>query len=54
MRDISGAVGDTVIIGISPDQPAKLKKFDDKYELGFTLLSDADHAFAAEIDGLLG
>ena len=28
---------------ISPDQPAKLKKFDDKYSLGFTLLSDPEH-----------
>ena len=44
LRDISGEIGDTIIIGISPDLPAKLKKFDDKYELGFTLLSDADHA----------
>ena len=45
-RDIAGDVGDTVIIGISPDLPAKLKKFDDKYSLGFTLLSDVDHAVA--------
>ena len=35
-----------MILGISPDLPAKLKKFDDKYSLGFTLLSDADHAVA--------
>jgi thioredoxin-dependent peroxiredoxin len=46
LRDIADDVGDTVIIGISPDKPAKLKKFDDKYELGFTLLSDDDHAIA--------
>jgi len=46
LRDISGDIGDTVIIGISPDAPAKLAKFDDKYSLGFTLLSDADHAVA--------
>ncbi|HPB45527.1 MAG: thioredoxin-dependent thiol peroxidase [Microthrixaceae bacterium] len=46
LRDIAGQVGDTMIIGISPDKPAKLKKFDDKYELGFTLLSDEDHAIA--------
>ena len=43
LRDIADQVGDTVIIGISPDQPAKLKKFDDKYSLGFTLLSDPEH-----------
>ena len=46
LRDISADIGDTVIIGISPDKPAKLKKFDDKYELGFTLVSDLDHAIA--------
>ena len=46
LRDIAGDIGDTVIIGISPDAPAKLAKFDEKYSLGFTLLSDADHAVA--------
>src|ERR1044072_3236987 len=34
LRDIAGDVGDTVIIGISPDKPAKLEKFDTKYSLG--------------------
>ena len=43
LRDIKGDVGRTAIIGISPDKPEKLKKFDDKYELGFTLLSDVEH-----------
>lgn len=46
LRDIATDVGDTAIIGISPDAPAKLKKFDDKYGLGFTLLADQDHAIA--------
>ena len=46
LRDISGQVGDTVIVGISPDKPAKQKKFDDKYGLGFPLLADEDHAVA--------
>ena len=46
LRDIAADIGDTAIIGISPDPPAKLKKFDDKYTLGFTLLSDADHSVA--------
>jgi len=46
LRDISSQVGDTVIVGISPDAPPKLKRFDDKYGLGFTLLSDEDHAVA--------
>jgi thioredoxin-dependent peroxiredoxin len=46
LRDVAGQIGDTAIVGISPDQPAKLKKFDDKYGLGFTLLSDPDHEVA--------
>jgi peroxiredoxin Q/BCP len=48
LRDIADDIGDTVIIGISPDPPAKLKKFDEKYSLGFTLLSDEDHAVAEQ------
>lgn len=44
LRDIKDDIGRAVIVGISPDAPAKLKKFDDKYELGFTLLSDDDHS----------
>jgi peroxiredoxin Q/BCP len=35
-----------VAFGISPDEPGKQKKFDKKYDLGFQLLSDADHAVA--------
>jgi peroxiredoxin Q/BCP len=46
LRDIAGDIGGTAIVGISPDLPPKLKKFDDKYSLGFTLLSDEDHAVA--------
>ena len=34
------------VIGISPDKVAQLKKFDDKYGLGFPLLSDTDHRIA--------
>lgn len=33
-------------IGISPDEPARQKKFDDKYSLGFPLLSDPDNTVA--------
>ena len=32
------------VLGISPDQPAKLAKFRDKEGLTFPLLSDPDHA----------
>ena len=46
MRDILGDIGDTAVIGISPDKPAKQAKFDEKYGLGFPLLSDEDHAVA--------
>ncbi|CAN5420294.1 thioredoxin-dependent thiol peroxidase [soil metagenome] len=46
LRDIAGEIGDTVIVGISPDLPAKLAKFDEKHGLGFTLLSDPEHATA--------
>jgi peroxiredoxin Q/BCP len=35
-----------VVLGVSPDKPAALKKFADKYDLGFTLLADEDHAVA--------
>ena len=40
------ALGDTAVIGISPDTPSKLAKFDEKYGLGFTLASDPDHVVA--------
>ena len=46
LRDAADDIGDTVILGISPDQPDKLARFDEKYSLGFTLLSDPDHATA--------
>jgi thioredoxin-dependent peroxiredoxin len=35
---------DIVVLGISPDAPAKLAKFRDKEALTFPLLSDADRA----------
>jgi peroxiredoxin Q/BCP len=34
------------VLGISPDKPTKQQAFDQKYGLGFPLLSDADHAIA--------
>jgi peroxiredoxin Q/BCP len=53
LRDIAGDVGDTAIVGISPDSPAKQEKFDTKYGLGFPLLADEDHA-VAEAYGVWG
>ena len=37
---------DAVVLGVSPDPPERLAKFDAKHDLGFILLSDADHAVA--------
>ena len=50
LRDVAGQVGDTVIVGISPDKPAALRRFDEKHSLGFTLLSDPDHVVAQAYD----
>ncbi len=36
----------TVVLGVSPDKPAKLAKFREKEGLNFDLLSDEDHAIA--------
>lgn len=48
LRDALPDLGtlDAVVLGISPDAPAKLKKFDDKYGFGFRLLSDPEHTVA--------
>jgi peroxiredoxin Q/BCP len=43
LPDIAGGVA---VVGISPDPPARQARFDQKYSLGFPLLSDADHAVA--------
>jgi peroxiredoxin Q/BCP len=40
--DASGAK----VLGVSPDTPAKLRKFADKYGLDFTLLADPEHQVA--------
>ncbi len=46
LRDILGDIGDTVVLGISPDSPSRQARFDQKYGLGFPLLSDEDHKVA--------
>jgi peroxiredoxin Q/BCP len=53
LRDVKGDIGDTAIVGISPDKPTAQKKFDDKYGFGFPLLADEDHA-VAEAYGVWG
>ncbi|MEA2403950.1 MAG: thioredoxin-dependent peroxiredoxin [Thermoleophilaceae bacterium] len=40
--DSAGAV----VLGVSPDDPAALRKFADKYGLPFTLLGDSEHEVA--------
>jgi len=37
---------ETIVLGISPDEPKKLKKFQEKEGLNFDLLSDTDHETA--------
>lgn len=48
VRDVYPQItaGDAVVLGISPDQPAALVKFREKYDLPFPLLSDPDHQVA--------
>ena len=43
-EDLGGL--DVEVVGISPDDPPKQLAFDEKYSLGFPLLSDPDHAVA--------
>ncbi|MBA3605395.1 MAG: thioredoxin-dependent thiol peroxidase [Acidimicrobiia bacterium] len=46
LNEILGDIGETAVLGISPDNPANQRKFADKYSLGFPLLADIDHAVA--------
>jgi peroxiredoxin Q/BCP len=45
MQDLAEV--ETDVLGISPDLPDKQLAFDEKYGLGYPLLSDPDHATAA-------
>lgn len=46
LRDVRDQIGDTVVVGISPDKVPALQRFATKYSLGFDLLSDPDHVVA--------
>lgn len=48
IRDSKAAFenANTVVLGISPDEPKRLIKFIEKHELNFTLLSDEEHKIA--------
>ena len=50
LRDASSELIDKSIVtlGISPDMPAKQKKFADKYKLDFPLLCDTDNTVAKQ------
>ena len=50
-QDLTGL--GVAVVGVSPDAPEQQRKFDEKYGLGFPLLSDPDHA-AAEAYGVWG
>ena len=55
LRDSKGELDqrNVVVLGISPDDSAKLKKFEARDELNFTLLGDEDHQ-VAEAFGVWG
>jgi peroxiredoxin Q/BCP len=53
LRDVADEIGDTAIIGISPDLPDQQATFDAKHSLGYPLLSDPDHR-VAEAYGVWG
>jgi thioredoxin-dependent peroxiredoxin len=52
IRDSRPDLGVTGIsaVGISPDMPESQKKFDDKYNLSFPLLSDPEHTVSIAYD----
>ena len=50
LRDIAGQIGDTAIVGVSPDDPEHQLSFDQKHHLGFPLLADVDTTVAHTYD----
>jgi thioredoxin-dependent peroxiredoxin len=46
LRDVADEIGDTAVVGVSPDTPERQAAFDEKYALGFPLLADTEHAVA--------
>jgi peroxiredoxin Q/BCP len=45
-READYASAGAAVLGVSPDEPAELRRFADKYGLGFTLLADTEHEVA--------
>lgn len=50
LEAIRSDVGDVAILGISPDAPAKQKRFAVAQSLGFPLLADTEHVVAQAYD----
>lgn len=50
-RQADYAAAGAIVLGISPDAVAKVKKFHEKYALDFALLADEDHAVAESYGG---
>ncbi|MBW3573672.1 MAG: thioredoxin-dependent thiol peroxidase [Actinobacteria bacterium] len=46
LRDARPDLGDATVVGISPDLPPQQARFDEKFDLGYPLLSDPDHVVA--------
>ncbi len=46
LRDALPDLGGIAVVGISPDPPSRQAAFDQKFSLGYPLLSDADHEVA--------
>ncbi|MHB8490659.1 MAG: thioredoxin-dependent thiol peroxidase [Solirubrobacteraceae bacterium] len=45
-HSVAYAGAGAVVLGVSPDPVSAVKRFHDKYSLGFTLLADEDHQVA--------
>jgi peroxiredoxin Q/BCP len=45
-READYEAAGAVVMGVSPDEPEKLRRFADKHRLRFTLLADTDHRVA--------
>jgi len=50
LTKVIGDIGETAVLGISPDASKKLKKFQDNCDIGFPLLGDQDHAVSVAYD----
>lgn len=46
LRDVVDQLGDTAVVGVSPDAPERQARFDAKHGIGYPLLSDPDHQVA--------